>query len=269
MKTRTVVPLCTHLDRQLGRYVAAAEATTRTSPDLFTATVICSLGLGSLALFTPIAGAEIVYTPTNQSIGKQNGFSTLPIDLNNDGIADLNLSAYNFTSFSSGFHHFASLEAVAKPGNMILATSHLAGFAAADFPGEMIGAGGVAGRFKADGLMAKSTITTDGGGSSFHSQAGQWLKTKDRYLGVKFSISGEVHYGWARISANPGNANLTGYAYETIANKPILAGATEDSQLQSGTDASESALRNRLKRRYGNLGALARGADGTVRQPNQ
>jgi len=269
MKTRTVVPLCTHLDRQLGSYVAAAEATTKTSPDLFTATVICSLGLGSLALFTPIAGAEIVYTPTNQSIGKPNGFSTLPIDLNNDGIADLNLSAYNFISFSSGLHHFASLAAVAKAGNMILATSHVAGFAAADFPGEVIGAGGVAGRFKADGLMARSRASTDGGHSSFFSQAGQWLNAKDRYLGVKFSISGEVHYGWARISASPGNATLTGYAYETIANKPILAGATEDSQSQLGTDASQAALRNRLKRRYGNLGALARGADGREWQPNQ
>jgi hypothetical protein len=54
--------------------------------------------------------------------------------------------------------------------------------------------------------------------------------TKQAYLGLKFTIKGQVHYGWARlgyISANhPAKAKLTGYAYETIPNKPIVAGKT-------------------------------------------
>jgi hypothetical protein len=65
------------------------------------AAAICAIGLGSLAI-APMANAEIVYTPANQTVGNVNGPSWLPIDLNNDGIVDLSLSAYNFVSFSSG-----------------------------------------------------------------------------------------------------------------------------------------------------------------------
>jgi len=56
----------------------------------------------------------------------------------------------------------------------------------------------------------------------------------DRYLGLKFLINGKIHYGWARFNVkiyrNPEStvrAVLTGYAYETIPNKPIIAGRTK------------------------------------------
>jgi hypothetical protein len=49
-----------------------------------------------------------------------------------------------------------------------------------------------------------------------------------RYLGLKFIIKGKIHYGWARLHvhwhAPHISATLTGYAYETIANKPIITG---------------------------------------------
>ena len=55
-----------------------------------------------------------------------------------------------------------------------------------------------------------------------------------RYLGLRFLIKGKVHFGWARLnvriyrSAKPtATAVLTGYAYETIPNKPIIAGKTK------------------------------------------
>ncbi len=72
-----------------------------------------------------------------------------------------------------------------------------------------------------------------------------------RYLGLKFQIKGETHYGWARLNVSvraQGGVNitatLTGYAYETIANKAIIAGKTK------GEDESQGAT----------LGALAAGA---------
>jgi hypothetical protein len=50
---------------------------------------------------------------------------------------------------------------------------------------------------------------------------------KARYLGLMFHIKGKIHYGWARLSfPNPQGATLTGYAYETIAGKPIVTGRT-------------------------------------------
>jgi len=53
---------------------------------------------------------------------------------------------------------------------------------------------------------------------------------KKRYLGLKFMIHGQVHFGWARLNVamkrSKIRGTLTGYAYETIPNKPIIAGKT-------------------------------------------
>ncbi len=71
---------------------------------------------------------------------------------------------------------------------------------------------------------------------SFHDdyssgQQGKWINVTNRYLGLKFKIGRKTHYGWTRLNVHlPGNylvdATLTGYAYETIPNKPIIAGKT-------------------------------------------
>jgi hypothetical protein len=59
---------------------------------------------------------------------------------------------------------------------------------------------------------------------------GKWINVNHRYLGLKFKIKGKVHYGWARLSVhnyiNDITDTLTGYAYETIPNQPIIAGKT-------------------------------------------
>jgi len=88
--------------------------------------------------------------------------------------------------------------------------------------------------------------------------SGQWLPTKNRYLGLRFVIKGQIHYGWARATASQtskrmGNtsitATLTGYAYETVPNKPIITGKTE------GPDV----ITMQPDVRPGSLGGLARG----------
>jgi hypothetical protein len=61
---------------------------------------------------------------------------------------------------------------------------------------------------------------------------GYWRNVTDRYLGLKFKIHGNYHYGWARLTTKFVNhytveATLTGYAYETIPNKPIITGETK------------------------------------------
>ena len=55
---------------------------------------------------------------------------------------------------------------------------------------------------------------------------------KNGYLGLKFTLNGKVHYGWARVSLTIKNnrfntATLTGYAFETIPNKSIIIGKTQ------------------------------------------
>jgi hypothetical protein len=75
-----------------------------------------------------------------------------------------------------------------------------------------------------------------------------WLvKVKNRYLGVMFKIKGKIHYGWARLSVQVQfpltiTATLTGYAYETIPNKAIIAGKTKGPE----DTAEQTATRGRL-----------------------
>jgi hypothetical protein len=45
-----------------------------------------------------------------------------------------------------------------------------------------------------------------------------------RYLGLAFQKNGKTHFGWARLNVGPCGTALTGYAYETIPGKPIVAG---------------------------------------------
>ena len=55
---------------------------------------------------------------------------------------------------------------------------------------------------------------------------GEWLNKKDKYLGLKFIINGEYHYGWLRISHNLNEAKLAikDFAYNKQANEFIRAG---------------------------------------------
>jgi hypothetical protein len=74
-----------------------------------------------------------------------------------------------------------------------------------------------------------------------------------RYLGLRFVIAGKLHYGWARLDVTGNgegvfNAVLTGYAYETVANKGIVAGRTKGPAV--------------IALEPGSLGALAAGHNG-------
>jgi hypothetical protein len=73
------------------------------------------------------------------------------------------------------------------------------------------------------------------------------------------NVAGQQHFGWARftvLSACSGNnVLLSGYAYETTPNKPILAGQ------KSGSDTDEANAVHNVPR-AGTLGHLALGAAG-------
>jgi len=92
---------------------------------------------------------------------------------------------------------------------------------------------------------------------------GPWGKAQNqnRYLGLELLIKGKVHFGWARLSVScQGSvvfATLTGYAYETIPGKSIIAGATKGPD-----DAEPTAALSSHTPEPVTLGALALGAPG-------
>jgi hypothetical protein len=87
------------------------------------------------------------------------------------------------------------------------------------------------------------------------------VNVRNRYLGLRFVIHGKIHYGWARLSVKVTRtevlATLTGYAYETIPNKPILAGEKKESIVDRPGTALTAPTPEPAT-----LGALAMGARG-------
>jgi hypothetical protein len=205
------------------------------------ATAATAAGVGVLALAAP-SEAEVVYTPTHLQLrAVYGGVPAYKLDLNGDGIADFEL-------INSTFGHGGDQSAKPRGRNQVLGAGP---YASALSSGAAIGPNGP---FNGASFMARWINSS---GSIF--SHGPWVNVRDRYLGFRFLIQGEYHFGWARISLDYGLMHLTGYAYETVANQPITAGqetgsaddATNISQRNSATPAATATL-----------GRLARGAAG-------
>ena len=195
-------------------------------------------GVGVLALSQP-SEAKIVYTRTHHVIGNGGSYK---LDLNHDGITDLTfLNTFVRTCTTDGdCTSNQVLDVKLARRNQVV---HDYYGAVALKPGMQIGPKDA---FKG-GLenMARVGILSPG------SAWGSWVNVANRYLGLKFKIQGNTHYGWARLSVQIPqrieiNATLTGYAYETVPNKPIIAGKTK------GPDVTTLEP--------GSLGQLARGS---------
>ncbi|HTC48419.1 MAG TPA: hypothetical protein VK722_13930 [Candidatus Aquilonibacter sp.] len=231
---RSPISLNPRVDHRLLGYAAAATAA----------------GVGTMALAQP-SQAEVVYTPTNQVI-KLN--TTLSLDLNNDGVTDFFIrNLYEVCIETSGRKECSnfidqSLQVTPVSPNGVGAGPRWAPPLPA---GEKVGLGD---RFAAVGSMEFCNTSVGRGPYS----SGPWRNKKDRYLALEISIDGEMHYGWARLSVGISKpckveAVLTGYAYETVPGKPILTGATSD------TDKAASENRSNFT-----IGALALGSAGLV-----
>ncbi len=158
------------------------------------------------------ANAEIVYTPAHIKFLTS---SDRWIDINNDGIndfriedaADLGLGGTTLV-IAFGMHR----------GDGVLVYQK---FEEAQ-PLPMGASIGPSNQFAHSASMAGAYGGTGGG---------TW--GKNRYLGLQFELSGQKHYGWAEFSVvlnkqRSLTVEIEGYAYETIANKPIMAGETTE-----------------------------------------
>jgi hypothetical protein len=217
-------------------------------------------GVGVLALAQP-AEAKIVYTKADVTIGL-GGELHHKIDLNHDGINDFSFS-YPGTSF--GPHTAALMVRPLGKGNKVVArtsgTHRQKYFPAALYAKALVGPKR---RFESYKQQAMAGSTTALGTSS---QFGNWFNVTNRYLGFEFVIKGKVHYGWARLSVTNDDGGeiqgtLTGFAYETVANKPIIAGNTEGAEESDVDEANPATLNEPTPQPAASLGLLAMGSPG-------
>ena len=192
-------------------------------------------GVGVLALTQP-AEARVVYTPVEIHLSN----SCYYLLLNNEGIPNFILS--NRFYFTTGGQSSLTVKAIGNNSFVETSATYFGWLnAAAPLPAGAIIPGSQGS--KNNGLLAAFVLQGHGG----YWYEGKWVKQKDRYLGLKFQVNNETHYGWARLSVSrPARGALTGYAYETIPNKPIIAGKTHGKDVVTVEPAS--------------LGHLARGA---------
>jgi len=210
-------------------------------------------GVGLLALSSPVE-AKIIYTPAHVklALGERYG-----VDLDHDGITDFNL----YRNIDEGVS-FLCASGNRRSGYGVALDRADPRFALAIFRGAKIGP---AREFSAY-TFRPEMATASRSGSQW---GGPWADggkgVKNRYLGVKFQSKGKPHYGWARVTVTIENPQyygfssvlLTGYAYETIPDKPIIAGATKGPD-----DAEPTASANTRTPRPATLGMLALGAPG-------
>jgi hypothetical protein len=220
---RTASKLSDSVLHQLNMYALAASAA----------------GVGMLAVAQP-AEAKVVYTPAHHVILRGSHFA---LDLNHDGITDFYINHRSGCS-TDGFCATA-LYAMggASGGNYVEGLRRIFDFAYALKPRQRIGS---TKPFMGFAMYYRFRAQSTNGACS-----GSWAEVKNRYLGLRFIIKGETHFGWARlnVACNLGSKKiglLTGYAYETVPNKPIIAGRTKGPDVITDQPAS--------------LGQLARGA---------
>lgn len=216
-------------------------------------------GAAGASLFglAPTAGARIVYTPAHIVIGRN---SKIVLDLAHNRVSDFMLQETLYTTSSVGENHSLVLSVVpGRKANEVWGMKHRASALAA---GVRIGPKG---RFSSGKMAMALDFYADGTGGS-GTCAGAWNDVKSRYLGLKFVIHGETHFGWARLNVtcvtkfvdHKINGLLTGYAYETVPGKPIVAGKTKDPD-QNGA-AQKSASQPTLTSPPATLGKLALGS---------
>ncbi|HEY1658223.1 MAG TPA: hypothetical protein VGG14_07745 [Candidatus Sulfotelmatobacter sp.] len=235
-RNRAPISLDNKLEQKIFSYAAAAGAA----------------GVTVMALAQP-GQAEVVFTPTHQVIAANQ---TYALDLNHDGITDFIFRNNYFGGANranrqggvfptGGSYTYGGIKASPVTPNRVLVNERQVA------PDLKVGhrVGPLADWDPKEGLMWGCDASE---GSPF-ATFGSWKDVTSRYLGLEFVIDGQIHFGWARLSVTATNctvtATLTGYAYETIPNKPIATGET------SGAVEGEVA-----ERPHAMLGALAIGS---------
>jgi hypothetical protein len=210
-------------------------------------------GVGVLALAQP-SEAEVVYTPAHAALARHGH---LFLDLNNDGKIDFEIAQRS--GCTTGGEQTGGRGAAGQPppqfGGFCTAAIYLnvPFYSRRTHDNAAIGNGTGFPPHRAYALKSGAPISSaqpfGGFYLNFRNRAsnsvgsclaswGSWINVKDRYLGLKFNINGEFHFGWARlnVTCSPTSkviALLTGYAYETVANTPIVAGQSSDSPRES------------------------------------
>lgn len=181
-----------------------------------------------LAQYTAVAGAliagssvdaQIVYTDISPDAVLDSTSAPYLLDFNNDANPDLVFSVQHLvgTGSQSGiqFTYIGDAAAVGFPvGNQVLgAVSSSSSFAVTALnAGDPISAAQNFGGSSSSALALNALITAPGAGT-FPVTAGDFLAASNKFLGAKFVVGANTHYGWVQLSVNAMSTLLTIHDY--------------------------------------------------------
>jgi hypothetical protein len=208
-------------------------------------------GVGALALGQS-AEAKIIYTPAHQVIAERTSYH---LDLNHDKTIDFTISnAIHCGDSGCGY----SLILNPAKGNGGIGHRFRSAFFAVASALERGARIGPDAKFPEG--VEDMAVGYNACSHAWCTLWGSWINAQRRFLGLRFKIKGQTHYGWARLNVEVTQyhiaAVLTGYAFETAPNKSIVAGATK------GPDDAEPTASSTNTPRPATLGTLALGSPG-------
>jgi hypothetical protein len=227
-------------------------------------TAAVAAGVGLLSMAQPAASEVVVTHKTIPILPRSIISADVPLDINGDGITDF---SFGFTSFGPYSYKIGNLSFVNKSGNAVIAKGEALKTPLVDalLRGAQVGP---ANRFNAAPslLIQQSYDLEHNSVCTDQKSYGHWGgNNPDRFVGVRFQIKGQTHYGWVRLNVQHSTvlkgcreftATITAYAYETVANQAITIGSSSDSSQSAQVQAVP------LVWDQPSLGLLALGADG-------
>jgi hypothetical protein len=244
-----------HLNRQIAQYsVAAAVA-----------------GVSLLALASPASGEVVVTRKTIPvPVGTASSPQPLGISLANNGVLDVSFTLSQ-SSFNPGR---TALVKTPDRKNGVTIGGSFDPYARALARGAKIGP-------NADSFLYAGLVEFSATSNGAKYCKGYWASnlqnkffgcgdTKNKYIGVRFSLNGQTHFGWIRLTVTtnsdlngpPLTATVTGYAYETVANKPILAGTAGTTAAAEEKSSAEARVPKDIQSPTGpSLGMLVAGSE--------
>jgi hypothetical protein len=260
-KAKKIRQLSSLLDHRLAAYALVATAAASGVPafaqaasDPIVFTPAIATGIGATDSAAPERNS-IVYTPASINFfGDFNQHQVIDIDFTSENVANITINVSGHYSISFGGSSTFVRAGASWQGSVM---PHVLAY------GNHIGASA---KFAGQGEVIYSVWSR---AHDQHVCRGVFRKTQSGYLGVRFSISGETHYGWIALSANCGpggkgggtnvSGTITGYAYNKVPNEHIDAGQTSSESEEKREETKPSMPEP------GTLAALSLGS--VVRRP--
>lgn len=188
---------------------------------------------GGVVAMGTTANAQITYYDENPDVvitGHQQGVS---FDFDNDANDDMTIATldasqpYTYTYGTAVYPGTVAYKAVpVVPGSGAGFLSVSTGYPDALNLNDPINSAGAFATAQGSAAYAVTFILP--GLGTFPQSGGPWLGVTDKYLGVRFTSAGNLHYGWVRMDVDGSAATVTikDWAFNTTPDQAINAGQT-------------------------------------------